>query len=139
MNLSAPSLPSLKYLPFYLAIDGLTGYLYGKLSQVNPTLTTTIFAIRGLAHSFFYHLANLILGGKDLQSQKIFLTTSTIVNMTFLIVLRELNLIGRLFSCLLGLAVIGHLVHRVRYIQDQERRLFEEGDGILFDTEIDAM
>lgn len=126
MNALPPSLPSLMHLPFYAAIDGLAGYVYGELSQVNPNLTATIFAIRALAHTLFYHVANYILGGKDLQSQKIFLVTSLIVNMTFLVVLRELNLIGRLFSCLLGLAVIGHLIHRVCYIQDQERQMILE-------------
>jgi hypothetical protein len=135
MSSSIPALPCLRHLPFYLSLDCVTGYLFGKLSQVNPKLTTIIFAIRALAHSSFHLLANLILRGKDLQSQKIFLVSATIVNMTFLVVLRELNIIGRFFSCLLGLAVIGHLVHRVRYIQDQERRLFE-AEQLLLPEEI---
>lgn len=123
----APSLPSLKDLSSCIAIDGLTGCLYGILSQTNFKLTTTIFAIRALTHTLFYHIANSVLQGKDLQSQKIFLVTSTIVNMTFLFVLRELNLIGQLFSCLLGATIIGHLTYRLNYIQDQEKQqLLEE-------------
>ena len=121
-----PSLPSLANLPIYAALDGLAGYICGKLSQANPHLIAIIFAIRAIALTLFYHIANYILQGSDLQSQKIFLVTSTVVNMTFLIVLRELNLIGRLFSCLLGLAVLGHLIYRVSYIQDQDRQLILE-------------
>ena len=125
MNL-APALPSLRHLPVYLVIDGACGYLYGTVSKVNPLLTLSIFAIRCLADTLFYHLANRILDGKDLESQKIFLMTSMAVNMTFLVVMRELNLIGRFFSCMIGLGVVGYLVHRVRYIQDQERRILDD-------------
>lgn len=126
MNSLPLSLPSLKNLPYYVAIDSLTGYLCGKFSQTNPNLTATVFAIRALANALFYHIANYAFGGEDLQSQKIFLVTSTLVNMTFLIVLRELNLIGRLFSCLLGLATLAYLINRVSYIQDLERQLILE-------------
>lgn len=126
-----PSLPSLKHLPIYMTIDGLTGYVLGKINQVNPMLMAAIFTIRSLAHTLFYHLANFVLRGRDLDSQKIFLATSTIVNMTFLIALRELNLVGKLFSCLLGLAILGHLIHRVRYIQEQDRRLIQEQAGVI--------
>lgn len=136
MSVCAPDLPTFKYFPFYIALDGFTGYLCGKLSQVNPKLTTAIFVIRSLAHSLFYQLANFILKGKDLQSQKIFLVTSTVVNMTFLITLRELNLIGRLFSCLLGILMIGHMIGRVKYIQDQERRIIE--DHLMLDGSADS-
>jgi hypothetical protein len=122
MNPLPPSLPSLKDLPGYVVIDGLTGYICGKLSQTNPYLIATVFAIRSLAHALFYHIANYVLGAKDLQSQKIFLVTSTLVNMIFLIALKELNVIGRLVSCLLGLATLGYLINRVSYIQDQERQ-----------------
>jgi hypothetical protein len=123
MNTLPPSLPYLNYLPFYVAIDGTTGYLCGQVSQVNPILMASIFAIRALADTLFYQLTNFTLKGKDLQSQRIFLVSTAVINMTFLIALRELNLIGRLFSCLLGLAVIGTLIHRVGYIQDREQRL----------------
>lgn len=131
MNTLTPSLPSLKSLPGYVAIDGLAGYICGKLSQTNPILVATVFAIRALVNTLFYHLTNYVLGAKDLQSQKVFLVTSTLVNMTFLIALRELNVIGRLFSCLLGLATLGYLINRVSYIQDKERQLILE--------EIDAL
>lgn len=120
MNILAPSLPNLRHLPFYLSIDGATGFIYGTLSQVNPLLTMTIFTIRGLADALFYHLANRVMDGKDLYSHKIFIATTSAVNFTFLIVMRELNLIGRFFSCVLALALVGSLVHRVRYIQEQE-------------------
>ena len=120
MNISAPSLPNLRHLPVYLSIDAATGLIYGTLSQINPLLTMSIFTIRGLADTLFYHLANRIMDGKDLYSHKIFIATTAAVNMTFLIVMRELNLIGRLFSCVLALSLVGYLVHRVRYIQDKE-------------------
>jgi hypothetical protein len=126
MNISTPSLPSLRYVPIRLVIDSATGLLYGKLGQVNPLLTMTIFTIRGLADTLFYYLANTILEGKDLRSQKIFIGTYTAVNLTFLIVMRELNLIGRFFSCIIGLGMIGCLVNRVRYIQDQERHIQDD-------------
>lgn len=126
MNVLTPSLPSYRHVPVRLIIDGATGYLYGKFSQVNPLLTMTIFTIRGLADTFFYFLANAILNGKDLQSQKIFVGTCAAVNMTFLIVMRELNLIGRFFSIMIGLGVIGYLADRVRYIQEQERRIQDD-------------
>jgi hypothetical protein len=131
MSSSIPALPHLRHFPFYLTLDCVTGYLCGKLSQVNPRLTTTIFVIRGLAHSSLHLLANAISGGKDLQSQKIFLVSATIVNMTFLVTVRELNIIGRLFSCLLGLIVISYLGGRALYIQNQERRLFEPEQLLL--------
>lgn len=123
MQALVPSLPSLKNLPFYAAIDGLTGYLYGKLNQTQPLLTSTIFVIRALADVLFYHIANYLVGGKDLQSQKIFLINSTIVNLIFNVVLRELNLISRFFSCIIGLSVLGQLIHRISYIQKTERDL----------------
>lgn len=122
MNPLAPLLPALTHLPFYLAIDGVSGILYAHVGQVNPETTVTIFLIRGLANASFYYLANKILKGKDLQSHKIFIVTSAAINMTFLIAMRELNLIGRFFSCMLGLCVVGVLIHRVRYIQNQESR-----------------
>jgi hypothetical protein len=129
MHVVAPSLPSLQHLPIYLTIDVAAGYLYGKLIHVNPNFTATICAIRALTHTLFYHIANYMLGGDGLQSQKIFLVTSTVVNMSFVIVSRELNLIGRLFSCLLGLGVIGYLFHRVLHIQEQERQLILDGNS----------
>ncbi len=134
MNVTAPSLPSLANLPFSVAVDGLAGYLWGKLGQKNSELIATIFVIRALAHTLFYHIANYVLKGKDLQSQRIFLVTSTVVNMTFLIVLRELNLIDRLFSCLLGAAILGHVIYRVSYIQDQERQQIFEGIELIENT-----
>lgn len=118
-----PCLPSFTHLPWSIFMSGLAGYFCGKVSQVNPDLTAAIFAIRTLTYTLFYHITNYVLRGKDLQSQKIFFISSTLVNWTFLIVLRELNLIGRLFSCLIGLVFIGHLISRVSYIQDQERQL----------------
>jgi len=123
MNILIPSLPSVRHLPFYCTIDVLTGYVWGKLSQTNPNLIAAIFLIRALANTFFYQLANFVLKGKGLQAQKIFLATSMGVNLTFLVALRELNLIGSIFSLLLGLAIIGQLLHRVCYIQDEEKRL----------------
>lgn len=121
MTTLPPSLPYLNYLPSYVAIDGATGYLCGHISQVNPVLMASLFTIRALSDTLFYQLANFTLKGKELQSQRIFLVSTAVINMTFLIALRELNLIGRLFSCLLGLAVIGTLIHRVGYIQDREQ------------------
>lgn len=125
--LAAPSLPLLKRLPVYVAIDSLAGYICGHMSQSDPVLMATIFAIRAIADTLFYQFANFIFRGSDLHSHKIFLWSTAAVNMVFLIALRELNLIGRLFSCLLSLAVIGYLIHRVSYIQDQERRAFQDG------------
>jgi len=126
MNVLAPSLPSFRHLPIYLAIDGVSGYLYGTLGKVNPLMTMSIFAVRSLANTLLFHLANTLLDGKDLQSQKIFIATSSAVNMTFLIGMRELNLIGLFFSCLIGLGVVGYLLHRVSYIQEQERRVLDD-------------
>ncbi len=130
MNILEPSLPSLKQLPFYVAIDGLTGYLCGALSQADPKLMAVVFTIRGLADALFYQFANFVFRGDDLQSHKIFLASSAAVNMLFLVALRELNLIGRLFSCLLSLAVIGYLIRRVSYIQEQERRLYQDDNNV---------
>lgn len=129
MNPIAPSLPTFSHLPFYLAIDGASGYFYAQLAQVNLERTMTIFLIRSVANTVFYYLANKILKGKDLQSQKIFIWTSAAVNMIFLVAMIELNLIGRFFSCLLGLSVVGIFIHRVRYIQNQESRQVD--DAIL--------
>lgn len=127
MNAIIPSLPSLRKFPFYMAIDGLTGYLYGKARKTHPNLTAAIFMIRTLANALFYHITHYLIVGKveakGLRSQKIFLINSTIVNLIFIVVLRELNLIGRLFSGLIGLAVMGQLIHRVSYIQNKEREL----------------
>ena len=126
-----PLLPSLNHVPFNLAIDSASGYVFGKLNQVNPVLTMTIFTIRGFAHTVFYLLANSILSGKGLKSHKIYIATSFLVNMTFLIVLRELNLIGRFFSLLFGAALIGHLIHRVNYI---EQKISIQEDGEISDS-----
>lgn len=134
MNTLPPPLPSLTSLPCYVTIDGLVGYICGKFSQTNPSLVAIVFAIRALADTLFYHIANYALGAKDLQSQKVFLVTSTLVNMTFLMALRELNVIGRLFSCLLGLATLGYLINRVSYIQDQERQLILEELDVLSES-----
>lgn len=127
MNGITPSLPSLRSLPFYVACDGLIGYVCGIINSVNPSLTATILVVRTVANTLFYHLANYLLGGQDLKSHKIFLFTSTTVNILTFIVLRELSLIGRLCSWLLGSAMFGYFINRVCYIQDQERQLiFEE-------------
>jgi hypothetical protein len=124
--MKAPSFPSFRPLPIEITMDGLIGYFYDKLSQTadpHPHLTAVIFAIRPLAITLFYHTAQYVLRGKDLQSHKIFLGTLIVINMTFLFVLKELNMIGRLFSCLFGLAFLGQLIYRVRYIQNEERKL----------------
>lgn len=125
-------LPSFSDIPIYVSIDVGVGYLYGKLIQKNPSLTATLFAIRTLTDAIFYHIANYALEGKDLQSQKIFLVTSTLVNIAFFFILRELHLMGQLFSCLFGTAIIGRLMHRMRYIKEQEVQLMvaEEMDEI---------
>lgn len=120
MNTSA-SLPAFRHLPFYLVIDAGAGYLYGTLTKVNPLLTMTIFIIRGVAQTLLFKIANAILKAEDVYSQKIFIVTSAAVNMTFLIAMRELNLVGLFFSCLIGFGIVGQLIHRVRYVQDHEK------------------
>lgn len=123
MNTTAtPSLPSLEKLPYYVVIDGLTGYLCGWLCQVNPYLTTTIFAIRSVANTLLFKLAKSHYAKSTLDSHKIFLITATIVNMTFLITLKELNLIGHLFSCIIGAAAVGYIINLANYVQHIERQ-----------------
>jgi hypothetical protein len=112
-------LPSLKGLPFTLAMGGLAGFVLGNITQSNP-LMTVIFLIREAANTIFFRLASVFFDEDGLHSQKIFIITSSIVNMTFLFALRELDLIGQLFSWLLGLGAIGILINRVKYIQKQE-------------------
>lgn len=120
MAISAPSLPNLAYFPIYATLDGLVGYAYGRIQHINPLLTTAIFITRGVAETLFYHLAKFILKRRDIEPHKIFIATSAIVNMTFLLVLRELNLAAKLFPVLIGLAIVGQLINRVRYIQQLE-------------------
>ena len=127
MSMLPPSLPILKDILGYAAIEGTLGYLCGVVGQTNPALTTTIFVTRCVAHALFYHIANFSMGAKDLESQKIFLVNSTLVNMTFLIALRELNLIGHFSSCLIGIAALGYLINRVGYIQKEERSSILKG------------
>ena len=126
---SPPPLPSLQSLPYNVFVDGAMGYLCGRLGQTNAHLTATIFAIRSLANILFYHVANYVVGAKDLNSQKVFLITSTLVNMICLIALREINLIGQSFSCFLGLAALGYVIHRASYIQNQERQSILEKES----------
>lgn len=120
-----PYLPNIKHLPFYVATDAILGALYAgiryaAIGKVNPLLTVTIFAIRGLADNLFFLLANTLLKGKNLHSQKIFITTSAIVNTAFMVSLRELNLMERLPAFILGLIGIAFLGRRIKYIHDKE-------------------
>ena len=121
-----PSLPILRQMPGYIGIDALTGYVCSHACQVNPYLTTAIFAIRPLAQTLFYHIANSFFEKKDLGSQKIYLFTSTSVNLIFIIVLRELDLIGYLFSCVIAAATVGYLIKRAIYVQSEERRMIND-------------
>lgn len=120
MNFNPPTLPTFKGWPLCIAIDSLFGYSYGKIAQVNPVLMTAIFATQTVAHTVFYQVANFVLGGKDLLSHKIFIATSVSINLIFIAVLRQLELVGQPFACLLSLAGIGQLINRVSYIQAQE-------------------
>ena len=126
MNALPPSLPSFKELPFDIACDCFVGYLYGKLFKVNPNLTTAIFAIRSLCHTLFYQIAFLVLKRDEIFSHKIYIATTTTVNLTFIIALRQLNLIGTFLSYLLSLGLIGHLISRICYIQREQDQLFEK-------------
>ncbi len=121
MNFNPPSLPTFKGLPLCIAIDGLTGYAYGKIAQVNPLLTATIFAAQALAHTVLYQLVNFTLRGQGLFSHRIFIATSASIKIICIAVLRQLELVGKLFAYLLSLSVLGQLINRVAYIQDQER------------------
>ena len=91
MNVSiplSPSLPSLQSLPYFVAIDGLLGFFYGKIIHpVNPYLMASICVIRSLAQTLLFNLVNFTFKGKDLQSQKIFLATSASVNIIFFILI----------------------------------------------------
>lgn len=117
MTVLAPSLPSFSYLPIRLPVEAISGYLYGTISKGDPVQTMVMFTIRCLAETLFFRIANGALDGKDTYSHKIFIATSSTVNAAFLIVMRELNLIGRLSAAILGLSVLGYLVKRVYYIQ----------------------
>lgn len=120
MGILTPSLPSFKCLLPGVGIDALIGYTYGKFTSVNPMLSTLIFVTRTLAETIIYHIARFVLKGKDIEAQKIFIGTSAVVNLTFILVLRELNLAAKFFPFLIGVAAIGQLVNRVRYIQQEE-------------------
>lgn len=115
------ALPSLKTTPFIL-VEGLVGYAYGTVIRVNPIVTASIFAIRSFAEHLFFFLANVLMDGKDLRSHKIGIVTSTGVNMTFLIVMREMNLIDRLSSCIFGGVIVATLAYRVSKIQKLEEQ-----------------
>lgn len=125
MNNFAPSLPSLSLedLPSDVLVDALTGYLYARITKRNPILMVTIFTIRTVAHTLFYRFFDSIIQGDQLKSQKVFLTTSCIINTIFFMTLRELNLIGTFVSCLLGISFAGLLINRITYIQEQEKKL----------------
>mgnify|MGYP006994442927 CR=1 FL=1 len=125
-----PPLPTLNRIPYCMTIDALTGYLCAKWGKTNSKLTTLIFAIRSFANAFFYHAINYLNGAKKLESQKIYLATSFVVNMTFLVALRELNLIGDIFSCLIGLAAFGYTIKRAIYIQSVENQAILDGKEI---------
>lgn len=130
MVLTPPSLPTINGTPYRVAIDALLGFTWSKLGQTNPKLTTLIFAIRSIVDTFFYHAVNYVKGTKELESQKIYLITSTMVNMIFVVALRELNVIGQLFSCLLGVAALGYMINRIAYIQSVEQQAILEGKEI---------
>lgn len=124
MQSSTPSLPTIRSFPLSIGIEGLTGFLYGTVFQINPKLMTLIFMIRGIADNILYQLinlaSNLLVGSDEVQSQKIYLINSSFINLAFLTILRDLNLFGRLFSYVLGVGCIGQLIYRVRYIDNHE-------------------
>jgi hypothetical protein len=123
MNQIAPALPSLNNLPMIVAFDALVGYLYGKWFEMDTFLTTTIFAIRSLAKLIFFELANYLLRGDELRTQIVYAGVSTITDFVFIVALRQLDLISHLMSCFLCVAVMGHLIYRVGYIDAQEQLL----------------
>lgn len=120
MNMIASSLPTFKDMPVRIALESLAGYLYGRIVKVNPIVTMTICAIRGLAETCLYQIANYLFGDDEIRAHKIYIATSVPINMIFIIVLKELNLIGHLSSCVLSLGVVGLMVIRVQHIQKLE-------------------
>lgn len=114
------TLPEWRTLPINLILDSLTGYLFGRMVRVNPVLTTTIFATRCIAHTLLFKLTAYLFKADDLKSHKIFVCTSAVVNMTFIIVLREMNLSSHLISIALSLALFGKLITHVSYIETQQ-------------------
>lgn len=120
MNMIASSLPTFKDMPIRVGLECLAGYLGGRAAKVNPILTMTICAIRGLAETCFYQIANYIFGDDEIRAHKIYIATSGTINMIFIIVLKELNLIGHFFSCIMGLGAIGLMILRVQHIQKLE-------------------
>ncbi len=118
-----PSLPNIKFIPAYAAVDLCAGYLLGLGIGINPKLTALIFAIRNLATTLFYHISTFTMNYKDLDSHKAFLAGSIISNMIFLVTLREMNIIGKLSSYALVAVFLGSIIHRVTYIQLKEREM----------------
>ncbi|MFI0434147.1 MAG: hypothetical protein ACH350_00280 [Parachlamydiaceae bacterium] len=131
-NVTPPSLPILKKCPYYVGIAACEGYVYGKICHVNPSLAATILALHALAQTLLYHTADYFFRDKNrqsqkstpLDSQKIFIVTSTLVSMITLVALKEFNLIGQFFYFLLGVGALGYLINRASYIQKEETALF---------------
>lgn len=119
--MTPPSLPTLRDLPRVVLIDGCVGYLFAQVAGTNPNLMTLIFSVRGIAELFFSHIANYSLKKTELDSHKIHIGVSMIVNMTFLVALRELKLIGQLSAIAFGIAILGRLSKRVSYVDKIEK------------------
>lgn len=115
--MAVPHLPSLSYLPISMAGDCVFGFAFGKLTGVNAAMTTTIFLIRGIAHSIVYLLANSVFRGEGLTSHKIYIGTTLVVNLIFLVVLREFDLISKFFLNLFGSILLAYVIRHVYYIE----------------------
>jgi hypothetical protein len=93
----------------FLAINGgmLIGGLYSTIAKTNP-LPILIFAIRELADYILYRLAEIISHASDDRSRaKVYAVTNLTVNVATLLLLRQLDLIGRIGTQIfLGLMAI---------------------------------
>lgn len=124
MNNPLFSLPSLSSLPGYVAIDAVVGYVAGRVEgKSDPRLLMTICAIRSVVNTVFYLAVNFSHQTTELHSAKIFLVTSTITNMVFLVALRELRLIGQLSSYLIGVSALGYLIGLAVKIQSEDKSI----------------
>lgn len=133
---SAPYLPAFQSIPIYVGIDSLIGFCASKIrGESNTSLVVTVCAVRALMTPLIFHLINVVSGNQDdLYSHKIFLFTALTVDLIFVIALKELALIGELFSFALGLLVLARAAYRVIYIQ-KEDRLIEDQSPMHIDVE----
>ena len=130
MSSPIPSLPQFNQFPYLT--DAVIGFLCGKIGQTDPKLSAIIFATRGIANTLFFQIANTLLDAQDIKSQRVFVYNATIVNFSLLVILNELNIIGKLSSFLLTLSIIGSLVGRIIYIQKKESEAIQNqlhGEG----------